>query len=104
MVTRHRTYPTPAGLSQATAGLSDDRKAWVRRWATGAVLVTAAWLHTYAYYFNLTPGIYTEGGDAQSVAHLNDSYTPLRTNWDIAIVHISHTLGTPHIQTLWVPD
>jgi hypothetical protein len=46
MVTRHCTYPTPAGLSQATAGLSDDRKAWVCRWATGAVVVTAAWLHT----------------------------------------------------------
>ena len=78
MVTRHRTYPTPAGLSQATAGLSDDRKAWGRRWATGAVFVTAAWLHTYAYYFNLTPGIYTEGGGAQSVAHLNDSYIPIK--------------------------
>ena len=51
MVTRHRTYPTPVGLSQATAGLSDDRKAWVRRWATGAVLVTAAWLHYLCLLF-----------------------------------------------------
>jgi hypothetical protein len=31
---------------------------------------------------------------AQSVAESHDSYIPFRSHWDIAIVRLSHTLGT----------
>jgi hypothetical protein len=76
MVTGTAPIRRRPGLARLRQVSLTDRKAWVRRWATGAVLVTAACLHTYAYYFNQTPGIYAEGGGAQSVAHLNDSYIP----------------------------